>query len=137
MSRLFCFVLGLSLLLPSLVAAQEEEKKAHPQESLETAIPHAIKLMQDKNFKDLLEGYVPPEELKRMKESGAFEEVVEKFREGAKSKQLLQALKETQSLTPEYNDEKTLATFKSDKEDSPLKNRPLKFVKVEKLWYIK
>jgi len=136
MLRLSVFVLCCLILLPSTLSAQEE-KKPHPQESLKTAIPHAIKLLEDKNYKDLLEGYIPPEELKKMKDAGAFELVVNRFGEGEKAKRLLQALKEAQSLTPEYNEEKTLATFESDKEDSPLKTKPLSFTKIEKLWYIK
>lgn len=138
MVRCFAFSLFVAFALPSFVVAQEQtDKKPHPQESLETAVPHAIKLLEDKNYKDLLDGYIPPDDLKAMKDAGTYELVVKRFGEGSKAKQLMQALKETQSLKPEFNEDKTRATFKSEKEDSLLKTRPMEFIKVDKRWYIK
>lgn len=138
MIRCFACSLFIAFVVPAFVHAQEEKaKKPHPQESLETAISHAIKLLEKKNYKDLLDGYIPPDDLKQMKAAGAYDLVIKGFGEGEKAKQLLQVLKEIQTLKPEYNEEQTLATFTSEKEDSPLKSRPLKFIKVEKRWYIK
>lgn len=137
MSRLFCFTLVFSLALPSLVSGQEDDKQAHPQESIDTAIPHAIKLLEEQKYKEMIDSYVPPEELKKMKAAGFYEVVVSKFGEGEKVNQMIQALKEANEMKPEFNADKTVATYTSDKEDSPLKNKPMKFVKVDKRWYIK
>jgi len=85
----------------------------------------------------MIDSYVPPEELKKMKAAGFYEVVVSKFGEGEKVKQMIQALKDANEMKPEFNEDQTVATYTSDKEDSPLNNKPMKFVKVDKRWYIK
>lgn len=137
MSRFLGLALCVAVVVPSLLNAQEEnDKKPHPQASLETAVPHAIKLLEEKKYKDMIDSFVPPDELKKMKEVGAYETVIKRFGEGERVKQMLQALKEVKELEPEFNEDKSRATFKSDKADSPLNSRPMRFIKVEKRWYI-
>jgi len=122
--------------LPDLLGAQETEKD--PQASVDTAIPYAINLLEAKEYKTLIDNYVPPEDLKKMKEVGAYEIVIQKFGEGDKPAELKEALTVALKTRPEINDEKTVYTFKVQKEeDGEVKTlRPVVFKKIEDRWYL-
>jgi hypothetical protein len=106
------FAAPLCLVFLAVASLAADEKKPDPRENIGTLIPHGIKLMEAKKYKEFMEAFVPPADLARMKESGMFDEIAKKFGEGNKATQLLAALKEVNGSVPEYNDDKTEATFK-------------------------
>ncbi|MDB4637775.1 MAG: hypothetical protein P8M30_00610 [Planctomycetaceae bacterium] len=137
MTRYLLFAFSIVIIASNVLIAQEE-KKAHPQASVETAITHAITILEAKKYKELLDQYVPPADLAKMKEAGAYELVVKKFGEGEKSGKLLNALKAAQTVKPEYNEDKTSVVFNFTKEvdGEQVEQRPVRFTKIGKLWYI-
>jgi|GEM_PF-1788454 hypothetical protein len=137
MTRYFLIVFSITLLANNLLLAQEE-KKAHPQESVDTAISHAIELLEAKKYKELLTAYIPPADVAKMKEAGQYELIMQKFGEGGKPAKLLEALKAAQKVEPEYNEDKTAVVFKFTKEvdGEQVEQKPIKFNKTGKLWYI-
>lgn len=136
MTRTLGIVIVFFAAIPVLLGAQETEKD--PQASVDTAIPYAIKLLEAKDYKGLIDNYVPPEDLKKMKEAGAYEIVIQKFGEGDKPAELREALTIALKTKPEINDEKNVYTFKVQKEeDGEIKKlRPVVFKKIEERWYL-
>lgn len=111
-----------------------EEKNAAPRENLKTAIPHAIKMLEEKDYQAFMEQFVPPMHFEKLKSSGMFEDIVKRFGEQGKAERLLGVLKQVKDAEPEINSDKTLATFKL-KEVVGGKDK-IVFEKVEKFWYI-
>jgi hypothetical protein len=137
MPRLSCLVLALCLGVAPLISAQEKEK-VHPQESLETAIPHAIKLLEEKKYKELIDSYSVPVELKKLKEAGRYEKVVNEFGEKDMAEFMLNALKQAQKLEPTFIENETVAKYqlKPSESDSGFKPKSLVLKKIKKRWYI-
>ena len=111
-----------------------DDNQENPRQKLETAIPHAIELMEQKKFKDFMEQFVPPKHIEMMKATGMFATIVEKFGEGDKAQRLLNVLKEIKDTPPNYNAEKTIATYKL-KEAVGNKDK-IVFAKLDGYWYI-
>ena len=123
-----------TLILMAGFQLSAQESKADPREELKTAIPHAIKLLEQKEYKTFMEQFVPPKIIETMKGSGMFEQIAQRFGQGEKSKQLLSVLKEVKDIQPEYNADKTEATYKL-KEARGNKEK-IVFKTEGKLWYI-
>jgi hypothetical protein len=100
----------LLLAASALLAAPARPEPGKPQESLETAIPHGIKLLEGKKYAEFLKAYAPPEFVKRLGDDG-----VKRFAEEfgmEKAKALLNALKEIKGTKPTLSDDGKKATFK-------------------------
>lgn len=125
--------LCLVIFTASLLAA--DDKKPDPRENLDTLIPHGIQLLEAGKYKEMMEAFVPPEDLKRMKDSGMFDKIVKEFGEGPRAKRLLAALKEVKGTQPEYNDDKTRAVFKLKQPQG--RKKTLDFEKSGKYWVLR
>jgi hypothetical protein len=101
----------LVLLIASpLVAAPAKPEPANPQEDLETAVPHGIKLLEGKKYADFLKLYAPPDFVKKLGDDG-----IKKFADEfgkEKAAPLLNALKEIKGTKPALADDGKKATFK-------------------------
>lgn len=120
--------------------AGNEEEEFDAVKALPVQIAEMAKLLEDGKIKEFLMRAIPPEERKKAFE-GAEEppaEFVEHFKV-RKAKDLQNALKATTETEPKWNDEKTQATYEfSDelREKHELRKRPLRFILIEKMWYI-
>src|SRR5262249_44094590 len=114
-----------------LLAAPAEPEPGKPQEKLETAIPHGIKLLEDKKYAEFLKMYAPPDLVKKLGDG------LPKFAEGFgkdKAKDLLGALKEIKGTKPELTDEGKKATFKLK---TTIAGRDsMTWYKKDKNWYV-
>ncbi len=126
-------MLGLALSL-SLIRSLSAEDKPDPRESLDTAVPEAVRLLEAKDYEGLLKTFVAPKELEQIVEKGDLKDLAKSFG-GNKAERLLKVLQAAKGLMPTYNDDQTLATYKlPEKIES---KGEIRFQKIEKLWYIK
>lgn len=107
------------------------EKEANPQQSLETAIPHAIRLLKAQQYGLFIESYMLPDDFKKMVASGKYD--ARQF--GAKkAPRLLEVLEAVPTATLTLDNEKKIATY-TFKEPIGGKSE-IRFVKVDDLWYL-
>lgn len=116
------------------VANAEETKKADPREKLETAVPEAIRLLEKKEYIELLKKFVSPDELKEITKQTKIEDFAKEFGKD-KAEQLLKALKATKDVKPKLDDDMKIAVFEFKEEVDGRDS--IKFKKVDKYWYIK
>lgn len=129
-SALFISAIALVALIPSAIRA--EEPKADPQASLESALPELIRLLEAKEYTQLLKTWLAPDDLARLeKEPGL--DVVAKGLGGEKADRLHKVLKEAKKMQPRLSEGGELATYVFPNMEFP----DLRFQKVGKRWYIK
>ncbi len=115
------------------VQSQEDPTTPDPRAELDTAITHAIKLLEAEDYQAFLKLYVEPEVLERITKTTPLKEFAERFAEG-KATGILKVLKVVQGKKPTFNSEKTEATLKHGLQGFP--SDQLTFVKVNGLWHI-
>jgi hypothetical protein len=128
-ARAVCFFL---LAAAPLLAAPAKPEAADPRESLETAIPHGIKLLEGKKYAEFLKTYAPPTFIKKVGDTG-LKKAAEEFGM-VKAKALLLALKDIKGTTPTLSADGKQATFKLKSE--VLGNDHVIWYKDGKTWYI-
>jgi hypothetical protein len=101
----------LLILAVSPLLARPEAAK--PQESLDTAIPDAIKLLEGRRYIDLVKTYGPPKAAKFVSSLNldGQAEFIAQFGKG-KAPELLKALREIKGTKPTLSDDGMKATFK-------------------------
>ena len=126
------FVASMSLVLAPAVAGTE----ADPREDLNLLIPHAISLIETKQYAKAVETLAEPEALKKAleREKKTLDDFAAHFAE-QKAAQLLEALRSIRGLKPELSADGTKATFPLDQPLGPKKT--ITFIKTGKLWSIK
>ncbi len=129
-------LLAAILLLPVSCADQEQNpphttstqsQRSAPQLSVQTAIPHAIRLIEENRIQELLTHYMAPAELQKQLRSKTLKQLADKY-PPKKRRLLLQALKSAQNKSPRFSGDGTKAVFDTKPE--------LKFIKIGKRWYI-
>ncbi|MDB5387040.1 MAG: hypothetical protein JWM11_2686 [Planctomycetaceae bacterium] len=128
-------VITASLLLMAAASMATADPKPDPREELKTAIPEAIRLLEDKAYVDLLKKFVAPDDLKMLTKKQPIEEFAKEFGE-SKAKALLKALKSTKDVEPTLSDDKKKAVFKLKEEIVDGGGKTISFAKVDKYWYI-
>lgn len=125
-------------------AGQAAEEKFDPAAALKTQIDEMIKLLEEEKYEALLIRVIPPSVRKEMfdEKGKPSAEFIEQFKKD-KAEDLLKALSATKGLTPEWNEDKTIATYTFDeklRKEKKLKSRPLKFTRADpdagETWYI-
>ena len=121
------------LLALPLLALSRPPAPSNPMEKLETAIPHAIKLLESKKYADLLRALVEPDHLKELLKSMDLDEFAKKFAE-SHAEQLLRTLKEIKDAKPKLEDDGKRAVF-TVKENAATKNS-ITFRRHGKTWHL-
>ena len=131
----------ITLLFTSVLLAQEKlqqkttEKTADPREKIETAVPHAIKLLEEKRHDELLKKYMPPKTLEQaIDDLGSMQELIKAF-EGDNADELLQTLRLIKDKKPKLNADGKTAIFELDTRVSA--HESLTFEKIDNYWRIK
>lgn len=121
--------LAVVLALP-VAAAQNPDPRTKP----ETAVAHAIRLLEAKEYVKFVQAFVPPDDLKRAIEQGAS---VEQFGEGVgrRAERLVSALKSIKDTAPTFDAEGKTATYKL-KEAVFGTRDALVFIKIGEFWYL-
>lgn len=125
------FAVAFGLLTTFAYAADPPD--ADPQEELATAIPEAIRLLEEEEYVTFLKNFVPPSDLKKITDKRSIEEVAEGFGE-KKAPQLLEVLNSIKDAEPTLDDDEKKATYALKK---PLgSKKSISFIKIEKRWYL-
>lgn len=128
------YLRGLALITCfAFAAVAPADEKPDPRESLKTAIPEGIRLLEAKEYATFIKRFATPDQVKKITEKQTIEEAADVFGKG-KAEELLGVLKHVRDKEPAYNDEKTKATFEIDKEIND--RGKIQFEKVGRLWYI-
>ena len=99
------------------------------EEDVQSSVAGMIELIESGSHAELIETYFDPDDVQKFKADGTFERRVERFRDRS-SERLLAALKRTQDMSPTFNEDKTVATFRIQGA-----RQELKFRKVETRWF--
>ena len=126
-------VIAIFLLFVSLSACKTTKAPTNPRENIATAIPDAIKMLTNEDYKTFFETYVMPETLEMILSSKSMDEMVESFSK-KKAQQLLDALNLAKNATPKYDGSGKKVTFSKD--DIKGMSKSLVFEKLGKYWYI-
>ena len=124
------------LLVLGLGVTIQTKEQPDAREELATAIPAAIRLLNEEKYEDFVRSYMDPKEIDRFDE-----EQLKTFVEGfavRKAPRILKILKAIEGKKPELDEKGGTATFehglKIGPEDAP--SSTIIFKKVEKFWYI-
>ena len=110
------------------------QKPAHPCAKLETALPHGIALLEAERYKEFLEAFCVPAELKQALRGQTLDEFAKSFGEGGDADVLLRVLKSIRTQEPVMSDEGTVATYRVTEKDAP--RNTIEFTLIEGRWYI-
>ncbi|MBM3999606.1 MAG: hypothetical protein FJ297_08735 [Planctomycetes bacterium] len=118
------------------LAQEAGEAKAHPQAKLETAIPAAIKVLENKDYVLFLKTFAGKDDRKFIMENGGFESFAMEWGE-SKAGILLNVLKSIQDQEPEMRKEGAEAVYKIPESVKSLgKKKVVVFARVDNLWYL-
>ncbi|RCS44597.1 hypothetical protein DTL42_16865 [Bremerella cremea] len=121
------------LLLAFAAVAWGEDAAADPRETLATAIPEGIRLLEAEQYEEFLTKFVSPADLKMITARKSMDEFVNSFNE-RKAARVLKALKAIEGTKPKLDAAGTKANFVFKQEIDGKKS--LTFVKVDKYWYL-
>lgn len=116
------------------VAIAEEAKKADPRSTPETALTEAVRLLEAKDYVNMIKNFFPPEDLKQVLAQGS---TMEQFaldfgKNGAP--RMLNVLKGIKDVKPEVISDAKVLFKVPDGVDKEI--RAVQFIKIEGLWYI-
>ncbi|QDT53476.1 hypothetical protein Pan44_14930 [Caulifigura coniformis] len=127
------FAVAFASVVVVAACAVAEDKKADPRESVETAVPEAIRLLEAKEYKEFLKAFVPPETFEKITQRKTIDEFSEDFGK-SKSGDLLKVLRAIKDQSPTYNDSRTKATYQFELEG--ISKKSISFGKIGNVWYI-
>lgn len=126
--------LTIALLILTSVHVVAAEPAADPRENLATAIPEAIRLLEQKEYATLFKSFVRPDELEAVTKKTPLKDILSIFAE-RKGPQLLAMLQEIKDKQPTMNEAKTTASYNFKE---PIGGKQtIEFIKVDKYWYLK
>jgi hypothetical protein len=104
-----------------------------PQTSIETSIEACISLLENKEYKTMLEKYVSLDDMEKILKEHTIDEFVLSFAE-KKADRMLNALKLAKGKKIEYEENGTVGIIKFEKVESG--PNEFIFIKIGELWYI-
>lgn len=129
-------LLGPSLILVMLQVAvpRAAEEKAHPCATLETALPHGVKLLEEKRYKEFFETFVHPDDLPDLPPGQTLDDVAESFGRSDRSAVMLSVFTSIQAERPVLSEDGTVATYKVTVKKAP--RDEIRFVRRDGRWYV-
>jgi hypothetical protein len=134
--RLLILALALFTVVPAFAAEDAAASDTKPTESLETAIPHIVKLLEARDYKAFIETYANPDDLKKILEEKSVDEIAKSLGDG-KARELIAFFKAIQGAKPKLEDNDNKATFEIPENFKATLPRPLVFIRIGTRWYIK
>jgi hypothetical protein len=132
MRRQYVLTIAVAVVMGSGVNVLAEDR-LDAREQLATAVPEAIRLLENKKYEDFVTSFIAPDDLKKITKEQSTEEFARQFGKG-KAVRALQILKAIEGKTPKLDHDGTTATFTHDVKDAP--RDTITFVKVGKYWHI-
>ncbi len=101
-------------------------------DSLAATIEQALRLLQERNHRGVIELLLDPDDRERFRQRGDLDAIVQDFAGSEKPKQLLDALEAARGVEPERSEDGSEVTFP---EEGDL--RRLRFRRVHGRWYLR
>lgn len=127
------------LVLPAVAADKAE---TDPRDELKTAIPHAIKLLESKQYETFLKSYLSPEDRRRILAQTSLKRFAKIFAE-EKADRLLKLLRAIGDQTPTLTENGTVAEYtvkempKEGEANETVKGKnSIRFKKIDEHWTI-
>jgi hypothetical protein len=111
--------------------ASEVKAPETPEEELILAMDEAIRLVEADSIRAMFEKFTPPDDMARIDSAGVFNQVKNQF--NIFKLDFVRALKESQTIQPEFNEDTTMATYEVVEVEVP--GHRVKFQKIEDRWY--
>ncbi len=111
--------------------AIELKSPATPEEELILAMDEAIRLVEADSLRAMFEKFTPPDDLARIDSAGVIDQVLNQF--NIFKLDFVRALKESQTIQPEFNEDTTKAIYEVVEVEVP--GHKVKFQKIEGRWY--
>lgn len=111
--------------------AIEVKAPATPEEELILAMDEAIRLVEADSIRVMFEKFTPPDDLARIDSAGVIDQVLNQF--NIFKLDFVRALKESQTIQPEFNDDTTKAIYEVVEVEVP--GHKVKFQKIDDRWY--
>ena len=132
--------LGLSVIACSKMDAAEKPgttiakkaQAANEEAEVKAALTEIVALLEKGDAKGMMDKFYAPEALERMKSAGYYDRAVEGMVTGPRAGRMIQRYKDAMAQTPEWNADKTEATFQPTEEGRP----PLRLRKQDGRWYL-
>lgn len=133
------FAITCLLLLPGCGGESSESESdaievkapATPEEELILAMDEAIRLVEADSIRVMFEKFTPPDDLARIDTAGVIDQVLNQF--NIFKLDFVRALKESQTIQPEFNDDTTKAIYEVVEVEVP--GHKVKFQKIDDRWY--
>lgn len=133
MRRVLAMALVAVICLGVVAYAEEPAKKVDPRTNVDTAIAEAMRMLEAKEYDQLLSTFVPPADLKNLLAKMPMEQFKKQFAEQGPAAKMAKSLATVKAAKPEMNAEGTIATLKAGE---GAEAAAVVLVKVEGLWYI-
>lgn len=132
--------LGLSAISCSKMGAAEKPgatitkkaQAANEDAEVKAALAEIVALLEKGDAKAMMDKFYAPEALERMKSAGYYDRAAESMATGPRAERMIQRYKDAMAQTPEWNADKTEATFQPVEEGRP----PLRLRKQDGRWYL-
>lgn len=112
---------------------QDAADTSQPQTALATAIPHALALIESKQYEKFIRQYAVPSQLKKVLKQKTLDEIVRGFAKDHAARILL-ILKQIQEKQPSINTAGTVAEYPTDVKN--FSRKKVVFEKIGGLWYL-
>ena len=132
--------LGLSVISCSKMDAAErpgativkKAQVANEEAEIRATLTEIVALLEKGDAKAMMDKFYAPEALERMKSAGYYDRAAESMTTGPRAERMIQRYKDAMAQTPEWNADKTEATFQPTEEGRP----PLRLRKQDGRWYL-
>jgi hypothetical protein len=128
MSTLLRSALALAVLVVFYLGCGSDSS---PEQQLIEAMSEAIALAESDSVEELFERFTPPEDLARLRENGQLATAIGRF--NIFRHDFIRALREAQTLKPEFNEDSTRAAYTVVEVEVP--GHKVAFRKIGNRWY--
>lgn len=125
----------LALFVLQAAVSGAAEPTPHPCATLETAVPHGVKLLEAKRYKEFLETFVHPDDLAKLPPGQTLDDIAASFGQGDKASVMLAVFRSIRGEPPTLSEQGALATYKVTVKDAP--RDEIEFTRRDGRWYIR
>lgn len=110
----------------------KKAQAANEETEVKTALAEIVALLEKGDAKAMMDKFYAPEALERMKSAGYYDRAAETMATGPRAERMIRRYKDAMAQNPEWNADKTEATFQPAEEGRP----PLRMRKQDGRWYL-
>lgn len=128
---LFIFMCGL------FVGCADPKRNSDPKDELGQTIETGISLLEAQQYEQFIRLMIPADKLSEFEKEGLTVSIMVEGYRTVQGESALHSLRLITDQTPEYNDDRSLATFTIPKDLDSTEMTPVSFMKIDGKWYTK